>query len=71
MGVKDLLIPVEQEKRDSITVGIGSGETIMISQGPGRVYVEPEHLQEYIDALIVAAGGIKQIRRSDERRQGR
>lgn len=71
MGVKDLLIPVEQDKRDVITVGIGSDETVMVKQGPATVFVELERLQDCFDAMIVASGAIKQIRRSAERRQGR
>jgi len=71
MGVKELLIPVEQDKRDPITVGIGVGETIMVKQGPATVHVELAYLQDCLDAMIVAAGAIKQTRRSAERRQGR
>lgn len=71
MGVKELLIPVDQAKQGALSVGIGSDETITVRQGPAWVHIEIEHLQEILDALIVASGAIKQIRRSAERRQGR
>jgi len=71
VSVKELLIPVEQDNRDLITIGIGSDETVMVRQGPATVYVESDKLQDFLDAMIVAVGAIKQIRRSAERRQGR
>ena len=63
MALDEVKIPIKQDGRSSLTVGIAHGDSVYIEQEGDRVYVYPNHIGDLGDAIALASRALAMIER--------
>jgi len=63
MALDEVKIPIKQDGRGSLTVGIAHGDSVYIEQDGDRVFVYPNHVGDLGDAIALASRALAMIER--------
>jgi len=63
MALDEVKIPIKQDGRSSLTVGIANGDCVYIEQQDARVFVYPNHVGDLGDAIALASRALAMIER--------